>query len=130
MSTDTQSLPVYAPLELRLVMSGVQAMRRPRPVYRSLFRISICNAGTCPVQLRGRKWTLRERNGNTRIVEAAGIFNEAPVLTPGAVFSCSGTQEFETPPVAMELRLFGTDELGRPFISEPLRFPRSCFQYK
>ena len=130
MSTEAQTLPVYAPLELRLVMSGVQAMRRPRPVYRSLFRISICNMGPGAVRLHGRKWTLRERNGNTRIVEAAGIFNETPVLMPGAVFSCSGTQEFETPPVAMELRLFGADESGIPFISEPLRFPRSCFQYK
>ncbi len=130
MNTDAQSLPVYAPLELRLMMSGVQAMRRPRPVYRSLFRISICNMGNTPVRLHGRKWTLRERNGNTRIIEAAGIFNETPVLQPGAVFACSGTQEFDTPPVAMELRLFGTDELGTPFISAPLRFPRSCFQHK
>ena len=28
----------------------------------------------------------------------------------------------------MELRLFGNDELGAPFISEPLYFPRNCFQ--
>lgn len=129
MSTDTRSLPVYAPLELRLIMSGVQALRRPRPVYRSLFRINICNTGNHPVRLLGRKWILRERNGNTRIVEAARIFNESPVLGPGAVFECSGTQEFDTPPVAMELRIFGTDELGTPFISEPLRFPKSCFQH-
>ncbi len=129
MSTDTRSLPVYEPLELRLIMSGVQAMRRPRPVYRSLFRISICNTGQHPVRLMGRKWILRERNGNTRIVEAARIFNESPVLAPGDVFACSGTQEFDTPPVAMELRLFGTDEFGSPFISEPLRFPKSCFQH-
>lgn len=129
MSTDTRSLPVYAPLELRLIMSGVQAMRRPRPVYRSLFRINICNTGSERVRILGRKWTLRERNGNTRIVEAAKIFNENPILEPGAVFECSGTQEFDTPPVAMELRLFGTNELGSPFISEPLRFPRSCFQH-
>ncbi len=129
MSTDTHSLPVYAPLELRLIMSGVQAMRRPRPVYRSLFRVNICNNGNHPVRILGRKWTLRERNGNTRIIEASKIFNEVPVLAPGAVFCCSGTQEFDTPPVAMELRLFGTDELGTPFISEPLRFPKSCFQH-
>ncbi len=129
MNTDTRSLPVYAPLELRLVMSGVQAQRRPRPVYRSIFRVSICNTGSHPVRLLGRKWTLRERNGNTRIVEAARIFNESPVLEPGAVFACSGTQEFDTPPVAMELRIFGTDEFGTPFISPPLNFPKSCFQH-
>lgn len=128
MSTDTRSLPVYPALQLSLAMSGVQVLRRPRPVYRSVFRVNICNTGTHPVQLLGRKWILRERNGNTRIVEASKIFNESPILAPGAVFTTSGTQEFDTPPVAMELRLFGTDDAGIPFISEPLRFPRSCFQ--
>lgn len=128
MNTDTRSLPVYAPLEMKLIMSGVQAMRRPRPVYRSLFRICICNTGNQSVHLLGRKWILRERNGNTRIIEAARIFGHTPVLPPGAVYSTSGTHEFDTPPVGMELRIFGTDELGAPFISAPLRFPRSCFQ--
>ena len=128
MSTKSPSLPVYTPLEQHLVMSGVQAQRRPRPVYRTLFRISITNTGSHPVRLLGRKWTLRERNGNTRIIEASKVFNDYPTLNPGAVFSCSGCHEFDSPPVAMELRLFGTDELGTPFISAPLNFPRSCFR--
>ncbi len=128
MSTKSHTLPVYTPLELHLVMSGVQAMRRPRPLYRTLFRISICNTGLHPVRLLGRKWILRERNGNTRIIEASKVFNDYPTLAPGAVFSCSGCHEFDTPPVAMELRIFGNDELGTPFISAPLHFPRSCFQ--
>ena len=128
MSTKSHTLPVYAPLEMRPVMSGVQAVRRPRPIYRTLFRISICNTGTYPVRLLGRKWTLRDRNGNTRIIEASKVFNDYPTLAPGAVFSCSGCHEFDAPPVSMELRLFGNDELGTPFISPPLHFPRSCFQ--
>ena len=128
MSTDTRSLPVYSPLKMRLIMSGIQAMRRPKPMYRSVFRICICNTGTQTIQLLGRKWILRELNGNTRIIEASRIFGHAPVLAPGAVYSTSGTHEFDTPPVGMELRLFGTDELGSPFISTPLKFPRSCFQ--
>lgn len=128
MSTKSHTLPVYTPLELHLVMSGVQAVRRPRPVYRTLFRISICNTGRYTVRLLGRKWTLRDRSGNTRIIEASKVFNDYPTLAPGAVFSCSGCHEFDAPPVAMELRLFGNDELGAPFISEPLHFPRSCFQ--
>lgn len=128
MSTKCHTLPVYTPLELHLVMSGVQAVRRPRPVYRTLFRISICNTGNQAVRLLGRKWTLRDRSGNTRIIEASKVFNDYPTLVPGAVFSCSGCHEFDSPPVAMELRLFGNDELGAPFISEPLHFPRNCFQ--
>ena len=128
MSTKCHTLPVYTPLELHLVMSGVQAIRRPRPVYRTLFRISICNTGNQAVRLLGRKWTLRDRSGNTRIIEASKVFNDYPTLIPGAVFSCSGCHEFDSPPVAMELRLFGNDELGAPFISEPLHFPRNCFQ--
>ncbi len=129
MSIDsTTTLPVNPALELRLIVAGIQALRLPRPAYRALFRICICNTGKRPIRLQGRKWTLRERNGNTRIIEASGVFNDHAVLTPGAVFSTSGYQEFETPPVAMTLRIFGTDELSTPFISEPLHFPRSCFQ--
>ena len=56
------------------------------------------------------------------------VFNDYPTLAPGAVFSCSGCHEFDSPPVSMELRLFGNDELGTPFISAPLHFPKSCFQ--
>jgi uncharacterized protein affecting Mg2+/Co2+ transport len=129
MSTDTRSLPICPALELRLIMAGVQAIRIPHPVYRVLFRISICNNGNRPLRLLGRKWVLRERNGNTRIIEADKVFGSTPLLTPGAVFATSGTQEFETPPVAMELRLFGADEFSTPFISEPLHFPRNCFQH-
>ena len=128
MSTDNRSLPVNPGLELRLVMAGVQALRHPRPLYRAIFRVAISNQCQRPLRLLGRKWILRERNGSTRIIEADKVFGNTPVLTPGAVFSTSGTQEFDTPPVAMELRLFGTDEYGTPFISAPLHFPRSCFQ--
>lgn len=129
MSTDTRSLPICPALELRLIMAGVQALRYPRPLYRALFRIAICNRGNRPLRLLGRKWTLRELNGSTRIIEADKIFGTSPLLTPGAVFATSGSQEFDTPPVAMELRLFGADEYATPFISEPLRFPRNCFRH-
>ena len=128
MSTDNRSLPVNPGLELRLAMAGVQAQRYPRPLYRAIFRVAICNRSQRPLRLLGRKWTLRERNGNTRIIEASKVFNDYPTLNPGAVFSCSGCHEFDSPPVAMELRLFGNDELGSPFISTPLHFPRKCFQ--
>lgn len=129
MNTDNRSLPVCPSLELRLIMAGVQALRYPRPLYRALFRVSICNRGARPLRLLGRKWTLRERNGSTRIIEADKIFGTTPTLAPGAVFATSGSQEFDTPPVSMELRIFGTDEFGTPFISEPLHFPRNCFRH-
>lgn len=129
MNTDTRTLPVNPALELRLIIAGVQALRHPRPLYRVVFRVTICNTGTQSIRLQGRKWTLRERNGSTRIIEAASVFNQYPVLVPGAVFTTGGYQEFNTPPVAMSLRLFGSNELGTPFISPPLHFPRSCFQF-
>ncbi|MBR1982018.1 MAG: ApaG domain [Akkermansia sp.] len=129
MNTDTRTLPVNPALELRLIIAGVQALRHPRPVYQVVFRVVICNTGSQSIRLLGRKWTLRERSGNTRLVEADSVFNQHPVLTPGAVFTTSGYQEFDTPPVAISLRLFGTSELGTPFISEPLHFPRSSFQF-
>lgn len=126
MSTEASTLPVLDCLDMGVALCRVQAVRCPRPVYEVAFRLHLRNAGTGSVRLMGRKWTLRDRNGATRIIEAANVFNQQPVLPPGGVFGYGGKQSFDSPPAAMELRLFGSDARNQPFISPPLVFPRQC----
>ncbi len=122
------SLPERDCLDMGICLSAMQVSRGRRPTYRLLFRLRMMNISEESVRLIGRKWMLRDAAGETRIVEAAEVFNQQPVLRPGDVFSYSGCQEFSpSAPRAMELRLFGTDQSNCPFITPPLVFPRKCF---
>lgn len=121
MSTECRSLPVRDYLDMGVTMSAVQGVRRPRPAYRVLFRLSLMNAGRGSVRLLGRKWTLRDRSGATRIIEAEQVFNQQPVLTPGAVYSCSGSHLFDTVPTGMEVRFFGTDQKNEAFMTPAVK---------
>lgn len=127
MNTNPRTLPVRDCLDMGVAVSGIRIARDPRPVYRLVFRLRMSNKGHRSVRLLGRKWTLRERGGKTRIIEAAHVFNQQPVLTPGAVFSCGGCQDFDMPPTAAEVCFFGTDSRNQSFITQPLVFPRHCF---
>lgn len=127
MSTNSRTLPVRDCLDMGIAVSGIRIARNPRPAYQLIFRLRMNNKGNRSVRLLGRKWILRERGGRTRIIEAANVFNQQPVLTPGAVFSCGGCQDFDTPPTAAEVCFFGTDSRNQAFITPPLAFPRRCF---
>ncbi len=126
MSTEASTLPVCDCLDMGVSLCGVHITRSPRAAYHVVFRLHLRNAGQGSVRLIGRKWTLRDRSGATRIIEAGNVFNQQPVLPPGGVFGYGGTQVFESAPAAMELRLFGTDSRNQPFITPPLVFPRQC----
>lgn len=127
MSIESCSLPVRDFLDMGLSMTALQYTRTPRPAYRLCYRLHLMNAGSGSVRLLGRKWTLRDRSGATRIIEAEQVFNQQPVLTPGEVFAFGGCHVFEDTPLAAELRFFGTDRHNEPFISPALVFPRRCF---
>ena len=124
MNTDQRCLPIRHYLDMGVAVAGVRITRHPRPSYRVVFRLRMHNTASGSVCLLGRNWTLKDRGGNTRIIEAAQVFNQQPVLAPGAVFSCCGSHDFDTPPVSMEVSFFGTDQHNTPFITQPLVFPR------
>ncbi|MBR5887198.1 MAG: ApaG domain [Akkermansia sp.] len=128
MSTDGHSLPVLDVLDMGIALAGLRITRYPEPMYHVFFRIRLHNAGECSLRLKGRKWFLQDNTGDSRIIEAAQVFNQSPILTPGAVFSYSGNHSFNRPPVRMELRFFGEVQWGTPFISPALIFPRQCFR--
>lgn len=126
MNTNPRTLPVRDWLEVGISVSGIHIERKPQPEYRLVFRLHLHNGGERSIRLLGRKWMLREQNGSTRIVEASQVFNQQPVLTPGAVFSYGGCQTFSTPPAEAEICFFGTDSRNRPFITPPYSFPRQA----
>lgn len=123
MSTESRSLPVRDYLDMGVSMVALQYARRPRPAYRVTFRLHLANAGRGSVRLLGRKWTLRDRSGATRIIEADHVFNQQPVLTPGSVFSYGGCHTFDTVPTGMEVRFFGTDQRNEAFITPAVKLP-------
>lgn len=121
MSTESRSLPVRDYLDMGVTMTALQYARRPRPAYRITFRLRMTNAGRGSVRLLGRKWTLRDRSGTTRIIEADHVFNQQPVLTPGSVFSYGGCHTFTDEPTGIEVRFFGTDQRNEAFITPALK---------
>lgn len=127
MNTKLRTLPVRDYLDIGLSVAGIRIERNPQPGYQLEFRLRMHNKNDSSIRLEGRKWIMKERGGNTRIVEAATIFNQLPVLTPGAVFSYGGCQKFATPPLSVELSFFGTDSRNRPFITPPFLFPRRAY---
>lgn len=116
-------LPQRDLLHMRVALAGVRTERAPEPRYVVFFRVNLCNKSNLSVRVMGRKWLLQDYAADTRIIEATRVFNDEPILSPGAVFSFSGCQYFRKPPVKMELRLFGKDQTGYPFISPALRVP-------
>ena len=121
MSTESRRLPVRDYLDMGVTMTALQYARHPRPAYRVTFRLRMTNAGRGSVRLLGRKWTLRDRSGATRIIEADHVFNDQPVLTPGSVFSYGGCHTFTDEPTGIEVRFFGTDQRNEAFITPALK---------
>ncbi len=124
----SNTLPQRDYLSMKLVV--VEQQRLPLSgILRVVFRLQLRNISTGGIRLLGRKWIISDSAGHLRIIEAEDVFNQQPLLAPGAVFSHSGAHEFkEAPPTSMELRIFGADVLGDPFMTPPLVFPQRLFR--
>lgn len=57
---------------------------KPHPF---VYFISIHNQSTVSVTVLARKWVVRERGGETIVVEGAGVVGQTPVIPPGQHFS-------------------------------------------
>lgn len=57
---------------------------KPHPF---VYFISIHNDSSIPVTIRGRKWVLREDDGEVIVVEGDGVVGQTPVIEPGGHFS-------------------------------------------
>ena len=57
---------------------------KPHPF---VYFISIHNDSQLPVTIRGRKWMVREDDGEMAVVEGDGVVGQTPVIEPGGHFS-------------------------------------------
>jgi len=57
---------------------------KPHPF---VYFISIHNDSPVAVTLRGRKWVVREIDGEVVVVEGEGIVGQTPIIEPGGHFS-------------------------------------------
>jgi ApaG protein len=57
---------------------------KPHPF---VYFISIHNDSPEPVTIRGRKWVVREDDGEVTVVEGDGVVGQTPVIDPGGHFS-------------------------------------------
>jgi ApaG protein len=66
-------------------MPGLDSpLDKPHPF---VYFISIFNDSPVPVTIRGRKWVVREGNGEVTVVEGEGVVGQTPVIAPGEHFS-------------------------------------------
>ncbi|MCF7675432.1 MAG: ApaG domain [Akkermansiaceae bacterium] len=57
---------------------------KPHPF---VYFISIHNRSDVSLTVLARKWVVRERGGETTVVEGAGVVGQTPVIPPGQHFS-------------------------------------------
>lgn len=57
---------------------------KPHPF---VYFISIHNDSPVPVTIRGRKWVVREDDGEVTVVEGEGVVGQTPLIEPGGSFS-------------------------------------------
>lgn len=57
---------------------------KPHPF---VYFISIHNQSADRVTIRGRKWVVREDDGETTVVEGDGVIGQSPMIAPGEDFS-------------------------------------------
>ena len=74
-----------------------------------VYFITIANESAEVVTIKGRKWVVREANGETLAVEADGVVGEFPRLEPGEKFDYNSSHAIGTDAVAEGAYLGLTD---------------------
>ncbi len=59
-------------------------VEKPHPF---VYFITVMNGSTDQVRITGRKWIVKEVDGEVTVVEGDGVVGETPVLDPGEDFS-------------------------------------------
>lgn len=79
--------------------------------HRFVYFITIRNNSAETVTIRGRKWVIREENGETTAIEGDGVVGEFPRIESGESFSYNSSHVVAMDAVA-EGAYFGTLESG------------------
>ena len=82
---------------------------RPHPF---VYHISIHNASEDTVNIFGRKWIVRDSDGQTMVVEGDGVVGQFPKLSPGESFSYNSYHVIKAESTASG-SFFGTTTEGK-----------------
>ncbi|MDD5198840.1 MAG: ApaG domain [Terrimicrobiaceae bacterium] len=92
-----------------------------------VYFITIANASDVSVTIKGRKWVVREANGETLVVEGDGVVGEFPHLEPGEQFHYNSSHAIATDAVA-EGAYLGVSDAGEAVFTRippfEMRVPR------
>jgi ApaG protein len=90
---------------------------RPHPF---VYYITIHNDSETPVTIVGRKWIVREANGNCLVVEGDGVVGQRPRIEPGGNFSYNSYHVIAAD-AEVEGSYLGFDDAQRPLV---VRIPK------
>lgn len=93
----------------------------PEKPHRFVYFITIWNDSDTAVTIRGRKWVVREQDGETVVVEGDGVVGEFPRLEPGTKFSYNSSHIVAADAVS-EGAYFGVTDAGEGIFTRIPRF--------
>ncbi|MEM1104618.1 MAG: Co2+/Mg2+ efflux protein ApaG, partial [Pseudomonadota bacterium] len=79
------------------------------------YTVQIANEGGETVQLKLRRWSITDANGNTQEVRGSGVVGEQPVLEPGEQFQYTSGAPLTTPSGFMRGAYVMETEFGETF---------------
>ena len=85
-------------------------MATPERPHSFLYFITIHNKSDVALTVKGRKWVVKEDDGNVIVVEGDGVVGEFPYLEPGQSFSYNSCHQVAGYAVAQGAYLALTDE--------------------
>ncbi len=91
---------------------------RPHPF---VYHVSIFNGSDQTVSIFGRKWIVRDTDGDTLGVEGDGVVGQFPKLEPGQTFSYNSYHVIKAESTATGT-FFGTTQTGQPVCVKIPRF--------
>jgi Uncharacterized protein affecting Mg2+/Co2+ transport len=103
------------------VLHAPDLMGPPDRPHVFVYFITISNESDETVTIKGRKWVIREANGDTIAVEGDGVVGEFPRLEPGGRFSYNSSHAAAFDAVA-EGAYLGVTDTGEPVFTRIPRF--------
>jgi ApaG protein len=86
-----------------------------------VYHVSIFNGPDQTVSIFGRKWIVRDTDGDTLVVEGDGVVGQFPKLEPGQTFSYNSYHVIKAESTATGT-FFGTTQTGQPVCVKIPRF--------
>lgn len=89
------------------VVYHAQAQAPPDRPYCFVYFLTIHNDSDVPVTIRGRKWIVRESDGEVMALEGDGVVGKTPLIHPGESFSYNSFHLLRTRVAVAQGAFFG-----------------------